>query len=133
MKRIWHHFEKWEEALMWDATPSEDRVELLAQAIKFTGNAKLYGEWMLKVLDQWPVSCEQNLSNISANRRAWIGHAASYLAVKATEDVTREAWGHLTQEQQDEANGMADEAIREWHRRQRANNATQKDLYELPA
>lgn len=99
---------------MWRSVTRQERARLLAMAIKFTGDAERYGEAMLAVLKAWPISCEHNLSDIGQNRRAWIGHAACCLATGCPEDVTREAWGHLTEKQRDEANQKATEAIVTW-------------------
>jgi len=101
---------------MWRLTKGREREDLLKRAIKFTGNANLYGSWMIKVLDKWPCSCEHNLSDITMNRQAWIGHAACCLAIGCSEEITRLAWHHLTQRQQDEANAMADKAIVKWEK-----------------
>lgn len=103
---------------MWRKISNEqERAKYLVEAIEFTGNAELYGKWMMEVLDRWPISCEQNLSNSSVNRRAWIGHAAVCIAINCPEDITREAWWKLSQQQQDEANEKATLAIKEWERR----------------
>lgn len=91
-----------------------NREEFLQKAIDFTGDAELYGKWMIKVTEQWPFSCEHNLTDRSQNRRAWIGHAAVALAMQCPEDIVRQAWSRLTQQQQKEANAKADEAIRSW-------------------
>ena len=99
---------------MWSRVHGERRAVLLQQAIEFTGNHALYGSWMLKVTQQWPTSCEHNLTDIGMNRRAWVGHAACCLAIDCPEDITREAWGYLTQQQQEDANQRADEAIFTW-------------------
>jgi hypothetical protein len=54
------------------------------------------------------------LTDLSINRKAWIGHAACAMAMKIPEDVIREAWGHLTDEQRRLANAQADDAIATW-------------------
>ena len=116
LTRVWHPYTSWEEfpAGMWSRIHGEERAELLRQAIEFTGDHILYGSWMLKVAEQWPISCEHNLTGTGINRRAWTGHAACCLAIGCPEDITREAWGHLTQQQQDDANRAADRAIHAW-------------------
>lgn len=118
MKRLWHHYQTWEDykAGMWRSVTGAEREDFFQVAIDFTGNAELYGSWMLKVLDEWPISCEQNLTDTGMNRKAWIGHAACCLATSCPEDVTRSAWGELSQEQQDAANAKAQEAIEKWER-----------------
>lgn len=94
-----------------------DKSYWLKKAIDFTGDADLYGKWMLKVIDKWPVSCEHNLTKKSLNRKAWIGHAAAALAIQCPEDIVRAAWAHLSREQQIAANAKAQEAIEIWEQR----------------
>jgi len=116
MKRVYHHYLTWEEyhAGMWRKVYGDDKKSYLEKVIEFTGNADLYGEWMLKVITSWPLSCEHNLTAVSTNRKAWIGHAACCLAIGCPEDVTRSAWGYLSHEQRDRANLKADQAIEQW-------------------
>lgn len=110
---IWHPYWKWEEVAhnMWGQV--SHRKTWLQMAIAFTGNADLYGEWMLKVVESWKASCEQNLTK-PGDKRPWIGHAAVALAIGCPEDIVREAWAHLSKEQQDKANQKAKEAIEYW-------------------
>lgn len=114
LKRVYHHHGEWEEipAGMWGEV--EDRKAWIAKAIAFTGNHKLYGSFMMKVITHWPISCENALTDSSLNQKAWIGHAACALAIGCPEDITREAWGQLTDEQRLLANKEADRAIRMW-------------------
>lgn len=116
MKQVYHRYEKWEDFLdgMWRIVPADQERSLLKAAIEFTGNAELYGSYMQKVIDQWPVACEHNLSNSSMNRLAWVGHAATSLAIKCPEYITRQAWSHLNQQQRDEANEKASLAVDMW-------------------
>jgi len=114
---VWHPWWRWEECSynMWGNV--SDKSYWLAKAIAFTGDAELYGKWMLKVVDKWPVSCEHNLTKKSLNRKAWIGHAAAALAIQCPEDIVRAAWAHLSREQQIAANAKAQEAIDIWEQR----------------
>lgn len=132
MKQIYHHYSKWEDynAGMWRKCSKLDEGKYLDDAIRFTGNAELYGEWMLKVIDQWPVACEHNLSDVDQNRKAWIGHAATCLAIGCPESITRMAWGYLSKEQQDSANAVADIAIRKWERGNGFGGNYAKELFE---
>jgi hypothetical protein len=101
---------------MWDIAETGRRKLLLIDAVHFTGNAELYGKWMLRVVAEWKKSCEHHLSDTGSNRRAYIGHAAACMAIQSPEDITRKAWGCLTKRQQDEANHQADLAIEAWER-----------------
>lgn len=114
IKRIYHPYWNWEEVKfnMWGSV--KDRDKYLKKAIRFTGNAKLYGKYMMRVAREWHYSSEHNLSCEDQNRRAWIGHAACALAFQCPEDIVREAWGHLSEKKQIEANAVADQAIKWW-------------------
>lgn len=115
---IWHPWWLLEEVdhNMWGEVTH--RKTWLQLAIAFTGNPDLYGEWMRKVADKWKHSCEHNLTK-PGDKRPWIGHAAVALAIGCPEDVVREAWGYLSEEQQTKANAKAAQAIEYW----RKNNA----------
>ena len=114
LDRVYHPISKWEEIShgMWSDV--EDKTAILKRAIAFTGNHKIYGSYMIRVIVEWPISCENALTDSSLNQRAWIGHAACALAIGCPEDITREAWGHLTDEQRLLANNEADRALRCW-------------------
>lgn len=112
--RVYHPFSEWEEvaANMWgEAT---DAKAMLEQAIAFTADHVLYGNYMLRVIREWPISCENALTDSSLNQKAWVGHAACAMALACPEDITRKAWGYLTDEQRLLANKAAERAIREW-------------------
>ncbi len=111
---IWHPYTSWEEMQfnMWGSV--KERAQWLQKAIEFPGDHELYGSWMKKVVDEWPYSCQQNLTKIDTNRKAWIGHAAVALAFQCPEDIVRQAWGFLTDEQQKLANQQAQQAIELW-------------------
>ncbi|MCK5617087.1 hypothetical protein KAR91_85280 [Candidatus Pacearchaeota archaeon] len=119
IKRIYHPYWRWEECKynMWGKV--KGKKDWLQRAIEFTGDHLLYGQWMIKVVNDWKYSCEHNLSDRSQNRQAWIGHAAVAYAIQCPEDIVRQAWGFLTEEQQRLANDQADSAILLWEK----NNA----------
>jgi hypothetical protein len=114
IKRIYHPYWDWEEVNynMWGSVG--DKKKYLKMAIEFTGDHKKYGRFMRQVVAKWTKSCEHNLSNVTQNRKAWIGHAACALAMGCPEDIVRSAWGYLTKEQQDLANQQAQNAIELW-------------------
>ena len=114
IKRVYKPFTEWEEIdhNMWGCV--QDRKLWLKKAIKFTSDHKRYGRFMMRVVNEWPVSCENALTDSTLNRKAWVGHAACALALGCPEDITRQAWGMLTDEQQFLANKEAERAIRVW-------------------
>ncbi len=108
---------------MWGESDDKDRD--LRRAVLFTGNHRLYGKYMLRVVNEWPISCGNALSNKSI---AWIGHAAAALALRIPENIVRQAWGQLTDEQREKANEQASNAIGEWRRLQDANSEPHKEV-----
>lgn len=108
------NWRKWEEIKynMWGSV--ENRSEALLSAIEFTGQHELYGHYMLRVIREWPNSCENALTDYTLNRKAWLGHAACALALKIPEDIVRAAWSKLSDEQRLLANKQAERAIRIW-------------------
>jgi len=112
--RVWHPYSSWEEVRhnMWGAV--HDRKKAVAIATDFTGSHKLYGFYMNRVVSEWPISCENALTDYYMNRKAWIGHAAVALALNIPEDITRQAWKGLSYEQQYLANKEAVGAISSW-------------------
>lgn len=129
-KRVYHPIHAWEELKhgMWDDV--DDRKSYLERAIAFTGDAKLYGSYMVRVICEWPISCENALTDSALNQRAWVGHAACALAINCPEDITREAWGKLTDEQRFLANKEADRAIWQWRHNYAKNKGIHDDMGE---
>lgn len=121
IERVWRPYTEWEELHhnMWGEV--HDSKMMLECAIAFTGDAVLYGGYMQRVIREWPASCENALTDLHLNRKAWIGHAAAALALNCPEDITRKAWGKLSDEQQHLANLEAVRAIQSWEDDYRAN------------
>ncbi len=128
LKRVWVPFDEWEEIgfNMWGSV--ESRRDYLRRAVIFTGNHRLYGRYMQRVVKEWPRSCLNALTDQGLNKRAWIGHAATALALRCPEDITRQAWSHLTHEQQVLANRQADRAIQSWEMRYRESLGIRPNL-----
>ena len=117
--RVYHPYSSWEEYQygMWRDVSGAEHAEFLSRAIAFTGDAEGYGVAMMRVVDEWPISCEHNMTCLNMNRHAWIGQAAVALECDIPEQVTREAWHHLTETQRNEANAVATLAIEAWEAR----------------
>lgn len=116
MKQVFHHYEKWEDFRngMWRRVSPQDELSMLPQAVEFTGDHIKYGLAMMRVIREWPVTCEHNLTDNSINQKAFIGHCAVCLQLGIPEYITRMAWGYLSKEQQDKANERAQHAIDTW-------------------
>jgi len=117
ISQAWHDVRNWEEVAhnMWGE--SSDAKTDLERAIAFTSDHKLYGSFMRRVCNEWPISCENALTDPLLNQKAWLGHAAVSLAHGIPEDITRKAWGYLTDEQKHLANKEAEREIKLWKER----------------
>jgi len=128
LARIYHPYWDWEEmgSGMWEGCT--DANKMLKKAVEFTGDHKLYGRFMTRVIREWIVSCENSLTNYSINRKAWLGHAACAMAIGCPENITRQAWGMLDGNQQMLANREADRRIVIWEQCQRENISVREHM-----
>jgi hypothetical protein len=112
MNRVYHKFEDWEDYKngMYDSPDGND-AELLQDAIRLLSDLEMFFAEGKKMIFKWVVSASENLSNVSQNRRAWIGQATCCFVYGIPETITREAWGQLTDIQRFEANKIADKII----------------------
>jgi len=133
MKQIYHIYERWEDFIngMWRKETAKYEEAELPNIINFTGDCVLYGNAMLRVIKEWPISCEHNLTNVSINRRAWVGHAACCIEKGYPEIYCRSAWGLLTEQQRVDANKKADYAIEKYtfNYHFKKQNITQLELW----
>lgn len=114
IKQVWHDVRDWEEVAhnMWGEV--DDRKTALWLAVSFTSDHNLYGSYMRRVVEEWPISTENALTDPHLNQKAWLGHAAVAMAHGIPEDVTRQAWGYLNNEQKLLANKEAERTIAAW-------------------
>lgn len=136
MKQIYHDYRYWEDYLngMWRKENKEYNEKMLKVAIEFTSNHFKYGEAMKKVIKEWKISCEHNLSNKNQNRKAWLGHAACCIELGLPEYLVRQAWKYLTELQQNLANKEAEKYIKQWEKEQRLKNILEhgkKDVIQM--
>ena len=115
MERIFHHYTKWEDfhAGMYDEC-RDGRKERVQKAAHILGTPSICRKAMEKVVSEWKIATEYNLSNAEINRKAWLGQAACSCYAGIHEDETREAWGIMTESQRTEANRIAASIIRKW-------------------
>jgi len=113
IKKIYHHYKKWEEYKkgMWVKPTIEEIQDLIPIIVEFTGNHLEYGKAMIEVIKSWKYSCEDKLTDIHINRRAWLGHAACCYKFGWKESLVRQAWKMLSNKQRILANEQADKVI----------------------
>ena len=99
---------------MWSKVSKESETKMLDEAILFIGNHSLYGDAMREVMFSWVNTMENHLTNLSINRRAFLGHCAVFYKKQIPEYIVRAAWKHLDSKQRILADLEADKHIKEW-------------------
>lgn len=114
IKRVYHHHSKMEEykSNMWRVV--EDKEYAVSESARLMIASAEFETACYRVIREWPFSTEAALSAKVINHQAWIGAAACALIHGAPEDLTRQAWRKLTEDQQALANAAADRAISAW-------------------
>jgi hypothetical protein len=113
MNQIFHHYELWEDYQkgMYYISKERDTEGLIQSAKKLLCNPPILEREMRRVINEWPIATEVNLTNLGQNRRAWLGQAACCISEKVPEILTRLAWNGMTEVQQAIANNVADKII----------------------
>ena len=126
--QIYHPVQLWEEIAhnLWGRV--DDRNAYTQRAIHFTGNHTEYGHYMRRVCNEWPISTENAFTDPHLNHRAWVGHAACALAFNCPEDIVRQAWRYLSDEQKLLANKEASRAIAGWQRAYIKDRGIRRDM-----
>ena len=131
MKQIYIPYWDWEDWIngMWRKLSTEEEPEMLQTAIQFTGDHIKYGNAMKEVVVKWPNTMLNSLTNVSINRRAFLGHCACQFKINCPEYITREAWHKLTDRQRYLADKVAQETINKWvFEYEEKNRGVHKDM-----
>lgn len=119
IEQVFHHCLTWEDYRhgMFREVIRKGDAEIQQAAQTLLSSTDKLREAMIRVINEWPIASEENLSNVDQNRRAWLGWAACSLGCDAPDILTRRAWGCLLLAQQNAANAVADEVIAIWEHR----------------
>lgn len=113
--RIFHTFDKWEcfkagfFATSANGYSHEEAINKFAEFFK----KEDFEKYAKKVTKEWKHSCEQNLTNSSMNRIAWLGQASVCYAYGIPSKYSS-GWNLLTNSEQEKANEIALNVINEW-------------------
>ena len=100
---------------MWSKVGNKDKeLEMINNAYLFTKDHTIYGKAMRDVVFVWQNSMLNFLSNMSINRKAYIGHCAVMNKIKIPEYIVRIAWKQLTEKEKYLANKEAEKTIKIW-------------------
>lgn len=116
MEQYFTSYENWEDWKngMWSKSDTPTIHEI--QVISILGDIDQCEYSMTRVINEWPISTKQNLTDVKSNRRSWLGQAACCLQSGVPESITRSAWFKLTEEQRLNANNIAEKLIKEWEK-----------------
>lgn len=99
---------------MWRRVDKIQEQEFLIKCIEFTGDHFRYGAAMKEVINKWPNTMLNTLTNSSVNHRAFVGHCACSYEFNCPEYITRMAWKELTDRQRIDADAIAQKHINKW-------------------
>lgn len=118
MIRVYKPYWLWEDWLngMWIRQSKINEEVMLKKASSFTGDHVEYGKAMREVVKSWPNTMLNSLTNVSINRRAFLGHCAVSYKIQCPEYITRMAWKLLTDDQRKLADLEATKTILQWER-----------------
>lgn len=126
MNRVFHPFNKWEdfEQGMYETTCFLDDSTMISECESLLKCKEWLWESMVFVSHNWKHAAEHNLTNLNRNRQAWLGQAACCFAHRAPEYITKKAWNNLSPQDQEAANAVADEVLKDWEYKY------ERDLFE---
>lgn len=93
-----------------------DKDKKLIDSINLLSNPDNFYNVLSELVKEWPISTSEHLTNVSENRRAWLGAAACCYYCNAPEFITRIAWSMLNNDVQERANTIAEIIIKEYER-----------------
>ena len=114
MNRIYHPYYKWEETNtnMYGNTKNLQEESMIV--VSHFRDLRKTQDAMLRVISEWKYSCEHNLTNISQNRIAWLVQSSITITYNICREVTMFAWNMLNEEEQENANKIAEKIIKMW-------------------
>ena len=92
-----------------------DSDALREQYAMFLRDSIRFGIALARVLKDWPIACEQFLSNDSINRIAWLGQASMFLDSGVPRKY-RSGFMLLNANEQRSANLQAAHTLKQWER-----------------
>jgi hypothetical protein len=124
MKRIYHHYNKWEDykSGFYNNTSAKEKEKYISKVFDLFNNEELTNKYMSKVINEWKCSCEHNLTNLSMNRVAYIGQAACCIYANVPNLITMYAWKFLSDDVRTRSDKIALKKILIWEQNQKLKN-----------
>lgn len=119
MKRIFHPWHLWEDYHynFYGGSSGLKKEDTITLYRDFLADLDKFEAALKRIIEEWPHSCEHNLTNDSLNKIAYMGQAACALTFKVPSHMSSSGYNLLTQEQQQAADAMAQKYIDIWTER----------------
>lgn len=116
MDKIYHHYTLWEDwkAGFYNNISGDAKKEKIQSVLTMFQSKELTNEYMNKVIETWKYSCEQNFTNESINKVAYLGQAACCIYGSVPSTITMEAWSLLDNKTKERSNNIALNTIKKW-------------------
>jgi hypothetical protein len=113
VERLWHPWHLWEcyPAGFFEPPPIDYSGEEIYR--EFLSDSEAFAQGLRLVITGWKYSCEQNLTNPSMNRIAWLGQASACI-VRHVPSCCRSGFSLLTPLEQTRANSLARKYLHKW-------------------
>ncbi len=107
------YYETWEDyrAGMYRSVHKSLEEKYKSLAIKHLSDHPELFNSMKTVIEVWPISAKENLSDEGYNRQPWLGQAACCHKYGVPESITRIAWMLITEQARKYANMVADKVL----------------------
>jgi len=133
IRRAYRRIEEWEciPAGMYDEgfCVRQDRDRFLRVYADFLADRDSFQIGIERCFVEWPVSCENFLTDCNINRIAWLGQASACIE-QGLPCSFRGGFWLLSKQQQDAANKQAFDSIKEWILAYRKHQRASRELRE---
>ncbi len=109
-KQTFYHFSLWEDWMNGFYQSSLNNNKIQRSAYILSNEYDCFNS-MERVIVEWPYCSVHNLTNISINRKAWLGQACCCLVADSNHIETIHAWNSLKEKHQVMANYIANQII----------------------
>lgn len=112
IKPIWNNYREWEDYKN-GMYQNGNNKEIIKQCYEILTDNNLKDN-MTDTTKTYEISTKVNFTNKMFNPISWLGQATCNLLIGATAQEVCSAWMSMTKEQQEKANDIAKEVIKEW-------------------
>ena len=114
MKRIWYSYDKWEDwksGLYLNKKP-DNEIIARSSLYELFSNQDLFFHSGIKMMHDWKISTDYNLSNTTSNRKSYLGQAIACYLYGYSMSFTAKVFTELDKKDQLESNKTAEKLIR---------------------